>query len=81
MVIRHCALQGTQFALIGGDSDKPKFGSRAGSYRTLHFAGHSLLGRMTLARNRYSKRFRRWLRSNLPQRLLATLDRPGEQSA
>jgi CelD/BcsL family acetyltransferase involved in cellulose biosynthesis len=67
--------------LGGGDSYKPKFGSRAGSYRTLHFAGHSLLGRMTLARNRYSKRFRRWLRSNLPQRLLATLDRPGEQSA
>jgi CelD/BcsL family acetyltransferase involved in cellulose biosynthesis len=62
--------------LGGGDSYKPKFGARAGSYLNLHFAGPSLLGRALLAKQRYSKRSRHWLKNHLPQRWLAARERP-----
>jgi CelD/BcsL family acetyltransferase involved in cellulose biosynthesis len=67
--------------LGGSDSYKPKFGARAGSYLSLHFAGPSLAGRLQLAQKRRSKQARRWLKSNLPQRLLEALDRSGNQGA
>lgn len=66
--------------LGGSDSYKPKFGAHAGSYLTLHFAGPSLRGRLHLAGKRRSKQLRGWLRSNLPQRLLAAVDRPRDQA-
>lgn len=67
--------------LGGSDSYKPKFGASTGSYLTLHFAGPSLLGRIELARERRTRQVRRWLRNNLPQRLVAALDRPRDQAA
>jgi CelD/BcsL family acetyltransferase involved in cellulose biosynthesis len=66
--------------LGGSDSYKPKFGARAGSYLNLHFAGPSLLGRALLAKQRRAKQLRRWLKSNLPQRWLAALERPRGQA-
>lgn len=67
--------------LGGSDSYKPKFGARAGSYLSFHFAGRSLLGRILLAKWRWSKRGRRWLRAHLPHRWLAMIEGVDRQPA
>jgi CelD/BcsL family acetyltransferase involved in cellulose biosynthesis len=64
----------TRYDFLGGDDPyKRKFGGVPGNYKSLHFAGHSLLGRVYLAQRDYTMLARRWLKDHLPEPALAAL--------
>jgi CelD/BcsL family acetyltransferase involved in cellulose biosynthesis len=65
-----------QYDFLGGaDAYKSKFGARESSYINLSFAGPSSIGRIYLACRKYKQQFKKWLKGNLPEFLLAILRR------
>src|SRR5215472_1157529 len=70
----------TRYDFLGGaDSYKAKYGSRQGSYLTLHF-GSSLRGRIFLAARQQKLQAKEWLKSNLPAPVVAMLRREKRQA-
>jgi CelD/BcsL family acetyltransferase involved in cellulose biosynthesis len=63
--------------LGGADSYKAKFGARPGNYLNLSFASSSIIGRSFLAFQKQKQQFKTWLKSKLPARILAALQRDG----
>lgn len=63
--------------LGGADSYKAKFGARPANYLNLSFASSSIIGRLFLAFQKQKQQFKTWLKSKLPARMLATLQRDG----
>jgi CelD/BcsL family acetyltransferase involved in cellulose biosynthesis len=67
--------------LGGADSYKAKFGSRQAHYLNLSFAGTSNLGRACLLLQKQKQNFKAWLKKNLPQKMLAMLQRETKSNA
>ena len=61
--------------LGGADAYKARFGSTQGSYLNLYFAGPSWKGRLVLMARQRSRALKAWLKTHLPQRVLAALQR------
>jgi CelD/BcsL family acetyltransferase involved in cellulose biosynthesis len=66
--------------LGGADSYKAKFGSRQAHYLNLSFAGPSSLGRAYLMLKKQKQNFKAWLKKNLPQKILARLQRENKSN-
>ncbi|HEY2497901.1 MAG TPA: GNAT family N-acetyltransferase [Candidatus Angelobacter sp.] len=61
--------------LGGADPYKAKFGAHEASYLNLFMAGPSKRGRMYLAMQKGKRKFKLWLKSRLPENMLAVLRR------
>jgi hypothetical protein len=61
--------------LGGADSYKARYGSVQGNYLNLHFAGPSWKGRLLLQARKQKRAIKGWLKTNLPQPILALLQR------
>ncbi len=59
--------------LGGADTYKTRFGSSQGSYLNLYFAGPSWRGRLFLTARKHSRAAKGWLKTHLPQPILAAL--------
>ncbi len=66
--------------LGGADSYKARFGSTQGKYLNLYFAGPSWKGRLVLIARQRSRAFKAWLKTHLPARVLALLQRRSQLS-
>jgi CelD/BcsL family acetyltransferase involved in cellulose biosynthesis len=66
--------------LGGADAYKARFGSRQGKYLNLYFAGASWKGRLILILRQRSRALKAWLKTHLPQRVLALLQRRWQRS-
>lgn len=67
-----------RYDFLGGeDAYKLRFGASRGAYVSLHLAGPSWVGRMTLAGLQYLRTVKRFLKKSLPPRLLAMMKREG----
>ena len=72
----------TRYDFLGGDDAyKLNFGARGGNYLHLHFAGPSLAGRIHVARRGRTLRAKSWLKSYLPESVLAALKHPNNRRA
>jgi CelD/BcsL family acetyltransferase involved in cellulose biosynthesis len=63
--------------LGGADSYKAKFGARPANYLNLSFASSSIIARSFLAFQKQKQHLKTWLKSKLPARMLAALQRDG----
>jgi CelD/BcsL family acetyltransferase involved in cellulose biosynthesis len=61
--------------LGGADAYKAKFGATQGQYLNLYFAGPSWKGRLLLAAREINRATKAWLKTHLPQPILAALQR------
>jgi CelD/BcsL family acetyltransferase involved in cellulose biosynthesis len=66
--------------LGGADAYKARFGSTQGKYLNLYFAGPSWKGRLFLLARQSSRALKAWLKTHLPERLLALLQRRSQLS-
>jgi CelD/BcsL family acetyltransferase involved in cellulose biosynthesis len=65
--------------LGGADAYKAKFGATQGSYLNLFFAGPSWKGRVLMAARAMKRAVKSWLKTHLPQSILAWLQRRSSQ--
>ena len=66
--------------LGGADAYKARFGSTQGKYLNLYFAGASWKGRLILILRQRSRALKAWLKTHLPQRVVALLQRRWQRS-
>jgi CelD/BcsL family acetyltransferase involved in cellulose biosynthesis len=66
--------------LGGADAYKARFGSTQGKYLSLYFAGPSWKGRLVLMARQRSRALKTWMKTHLPARVLALLQRRSQPS-
>ncbi len=66
--------------LGGADAYKARFGATQGKYLNLYFAGPSWKGRLVLIARQRSRALKAWLKTHLPERVLALLQRHSQLS-
>ena len=65
--------------LGGADSYKARFGSKQGRYLNLYLAGPSWKGRLQLIARENSRTIKAWLKTHLPEPILALLQHRSKQ--
>jgi len=82
-VLQHMIAAGARrYDFLGGaDSYKARFGSKQGRYLNLYLAGPSWKGRLQLIARENSRTLKAWLKTHLPETILALLQHRSKQQS